>query len=290
MVKRRVPALCSLEQWEIYKLDPAYECFVHAAPKLSTISKADVNGNTTNVNDNTFSIPDELRATPPPKQKRQAPSPSSSNKKMPKDSRKRFRTTIEILSSSSDDDGHDAEHPINLANSEEEDEVEEIIVDFTPPKRPMGPHGFGFASLHRNGPFASMRERQRRHQEMEERRKQRRERLTSRTRPTFKTEPSSHGINIPDSEFASQAFGYSSAFFPDPTGAKKRKGTQTVLLLRIVYWLINQQHPQALHLRPPRPPFSPSVQKMTLSSLRGNRRNVVVRVHLVQLSKSFTRN
>jgi hypothetical protein len=30
---------CSQDQWDLYKLDPAYECLVHTFPNLSTISK-----------------------------------------------------------------------------------------------------------------------------------------------------------------------------------------------------------------------------------------------------------
>jgi hypothetical protein len=32
---------CSQDQWDLYKLDPAYECVVHAPPNLPTISKAE---------------------------------------------------------------------------------------------------------------------------------------------------------------------------------------------------------------------------------------------------------
>ncbi|KAH7929878.1 hypothetical protein BV22DRAFT_1125410 [Leucogyrophana mollusca] len=33
------PVFCYQEQWEIYKLDPAYKCSVHLAPELSSISR-----------------------------------------------------------------------------------------------------------------------------------------------------------------------------------------------------------------------------------------------------------
>ena len=37
----RTPYECSQDQWDLYKLDPAYECVVHTFPKISTISKVD---------------------------------------------------------------------------------------------------------------------------------------------------------------------------------------------------------------------------------------------------------
>lgn len=33
---------CTQDQWDIYKLDPAYDCLVQAAPKLFVISKAEL--------------------------------------------------------------------------------------------------------------------------------------------------------------------------------------------------------------------------------------------------------
>lgn len=210
-----VPVYCSLEQWEIYKLDPAYDCYVHAAPKFTTISRADSYATAT-AQENAF--PEGLRAsTPLPGKKRQAPSPTSptSNENSPQGSRKKYRTTIEILSES--EDGRDAEHPINVADSDlEEDEVEEIVVGFIPPRRPAGARAYGFGTSFVHESLLSEREQERRTRAREEQRRQRREHVASRAQQSFKTEPAVDPGKMFD--------GYAAPESGPTDGAKKRKG------------------------------------------------------------------
>ena len=42
MGETRQQALCSQDQWDIYKLDPEYDCTVYPAPQLSTIMRRKV--------------------------------------------------------------------------------------------------------------------------------------------------------------------------------------------------------------------------------------------------------
>ncbi|KAF5385866.1 hypothetical protein D9615_002553 [Tricholomella constricta] len=102
--------LCSQEQWDIYKLDPLYDCLVRAAPHVPIITH----------------LPDRPQAAPTPVasgQKRRVVSPTrESPAQSPKPRKKR---AAQVQSESEDD----------------ESEVEDMVIDagFAPPKSPAGP-------------------------------------------------------------------------------------------------------------------------------------------------------
>ncbi|KAI0081230.1 hypothetical protein K474DRAFT_1613772 [Panus rudis PR-1116 ss-1] len=96
---------CSQEQWDIYKLDPAYECIVHRPPKLTTIIRK--------TNDTHPNSVHGSQATED--SKRRLSSPSAEPEEIPTSSRKKPRTVhVEVISDT---------------DSEDEGEVEDMIVD-----------------------------------------------------------------------------------------------------------------------------------------------------------------
>ncbi|OBZ68221.1 hypothetical protein A0H81_11698 [Grifola frondosa] len=117
---------CSQEQWDIYKLDPAYDCYVPLPPKLTTISKKAPNYSAQ------APPPMSTHGVPltPPKSKRRPPSPGPSDGENSPRLHKKFRRAMSLGSS----DGH----PVTETD-EEEDEVVEIVVDDGNRSRTTGP-------------------------------------------------------------------------------------------------------------------------------------------------------
>jgi hypothetical protein len=98
---------CSQEQWDIYKLDPEYDCSVRVPPRLSVISRV-------------VSTPKPDTYSPQSFAKRPSPEKDSSPKKKPQTRR------VSI------DDSSDEEE------EEDEDEVEDMVVDELPRFRRPG--------------------------------------------------------------------------------------------------------------------------------------------------------
>ncbi|GBE81092.1 predicted protein [Sparassis crispa] len=115
--------VCSQDQWDIYKLDPEYDCFVRASPHITAVSRKkgkervdsrDVPHMWTGATYNT-----------PLRTKRRLPSPTS-DERPSEEVRKRFRSAVNI---SDADTVKGGSAPHHMSPSDEEDEVEEIIAD-----------------------------------------------------------------------------------------------------------------------------------------------------------------
>ncbi|KAH9931122.1 uncharacterized protein BXZ73DRAFT_90200 [Epithele typhae] len=101
---------CSEDQWDIYKLDLMYECFVPAPPDIPTIRRKDPSFDHLSINgENGFA------------RKRRAMSPVQEDPQSTFAPNKKFRTVRDERL------GVDVEEEIT--SSDEEDEVEEIMVD-----------------------------------------------------------------------------------------------------------------------------------------------------------------
>jgi hypothetical protein len=105
---------CTLDQWDIHKLDPAYECVVQVPPKLSTISRVE--------------IPIRLSPLPRSRSAKRKQSPEVSSAWAP---RKRS-TRPPLHKRSSWSSSSDSESGDERGDDDEEDEVEEMIVDDYP--------------------------------------------------------------------------------------------------------------------------------------------------------------
>ncbi|CCM01468.1 uncharacterized protein FIBRA_03522 [Fibroporia radiculosa] len=102
--------LCHQDQWDIYKLDPEYDCFVPIPPQRTVISrkKGKEKAHT------------EGSSRPLPNTKRHPPTPSSEEGKP----RKKPRPTVTISDSSEDER---EPFPVVSSSDDEEDEVEELV-------------------------------------------------------------------------------------------------------------------------------------------------------------------
>lgn len=112
--------LCSEDQWDIYKLDPAYECFVPAAPDHPTVMRKEPSFDHMSINQPTRGSTLHTNS-----KKRRAFSPSGEEE--PATVPKKFRTVR-------DERGTEIEEEIT--SSDEEGEVEEIVVDEDGHERP----------------------------------------------------------------------------------------------------------------------------------------------------------
>ncbi|OCH95182.1 hypothetical protein OBBRIDRAFT_788652 [Obba rivulosa] len=111
---------CSQEQWEIYKLDPDYDCLVRAPPNLTVIFRK--KGKERAMSEDIHSAVPDL---PQGGLKRGPPSPADD--RQTETLYKRFRKAVSISESSSDDDR--AEIPHAVESDDEADEVEELVAD-----------------------------------------------------------------------------------------------------------------------------------------------------------------
>ncbi|KAL4254994.1 hypothetical protein ABKN59_003930 [Abortiporus biennis] len=151
---------CSQEQWDIYKLDPEYDCFVQHHPKPTIISKAK----------------GKERAKPEVLEekhgKKRVQSPDSSDiEPMPGDFARTTRRKVNLATIDED------------SSDEEEDEVAEMIVD-----------GANDASGSRTKESLK-KERHLRHEKMAKERNSRREKLHAKT---MKSTNSLHDLNMVD--------------------------------------------------------------------------------------------
>ncbi|KAG1716400.1 hypothetical protein ID866_752 [Astraeus odoratus] len=97
---------CHQEQWEIYKLDPAYKCVVHSGGKLSSVMGVATYVHSTSATE------------PPGSKRRRNTSPETNEPAQCKRARSHHTPTADSTSDSSETN-----------ESSEEDEVEEMIVD-----------------------------------------------------------------------------------------------------------------------------------------------------------------
>lgn len=143
--------LCEQDQWDIYKLDPNYICYVRTAPATSIITRNDASASTsTFTSTHSNSIPN----VPPISQTANLPSKTTSSKGFTRHSGRRRRQSLSSTSQSSSpergapprkkpsrrpkdvidrftscEDGEDAEYRKKEEEDNEEDEVEEMVVD-----------------------------------------------------------------------------------------------------------------------------------------------------------------
>ncbi|KAI0930301.1 hypothetical protein AcV5_007057 [Taiwanofungus camphoratus] len=170
---------CSQDQWDVYKLDPEYDCFVRAPPNFTVISKKkgkDRGG----LHDLPSAAAATMHRSPPPHSKRRFPS-SSSDERLSPEFRKRFRTFVSISDDSSEDGN---EGPQYISDSDDEiDEVEEIIVDGFTRARRTGSISPGSSRLPKTARCIGPRSRlQHRRKVAEEKRRLRREKIATRTK------------------------------------------------------------------------------------------------------------
>ncbi|EMD37912.1 hypothetical protein CERSUDRAFT_136845 [Gelatoporia subvermispora B] len=107
---------CSQEQWEIYKIDPEYDCLVRAPPNLTVITRKKGKERAAFVDP---ANPDSAQNT----LKRGPPSPV--DERQPETLHKRFRKVVNISGSLSDDDHSGLPHAVE--SDDEADEVEKLV-------------------------------------------------------------------------------------------------------------------------------------------------------------------
>lgn len=172
--------LCSEDQWDIYKLDPEYDCYVPASPNLTIISRREAKARASPLNTSSPSA-DARYPSPSHNSKRRPPTPTS-EERPPIESRKRARHHVTISDDSSED-GDDPQHSISASDYEEEDEVEDLVAgDVSNTRRT------NHARHNNSARGASHRERASKLRDMEENRRRRRERIAARIRNTTSAE------------------------------------------------------------------------------------------------------
>ncbi|PIL36210.1 transporter [Ganoderma sinense ZZ0214-1] len=142
------PVIFSEDQWDIYKLDPAYDCFVAPFPQPTFIRRKDPR----EIPVHTHSSTGSSGAF----KKHRLSSPSDIDEPPP-GLNKRFRTVVSLVT---DEEGTEVE---TISDSDEEDEVEDIVVEESP----------------RQDPRRADRQKQRR-RDREERTQERREKLKAK--------------------------------------------------------------------------------------------------------------
>ncbi|KAF9820397.1 hypothetical protein IEO21_01406 [Rhodonia placenta] len=148
---------CSQDQWDIYKLDPEYDCLVRALPSLTAITRKKGKGRVNSPSNVASESP-----SPPPYSKRRPPTPDS-NERPSAEPRKRYRTYISVSDSSSGDESDELPSTDMESSDDEEDEVEDLVAEkYCSPKKP------------------SAADRARKYQELEQNRQHRRERLANK--------------------------------------------------------------------------------------------------------------
>ena len=110
------PFILSEDQWDIYKLDPAYDCFVPAAPNHPTVTRKEPSFEDTSYTST---------AEHPKKRRLSSPAPDVEDHK---NLSKKFRTVVSLVT---DDEGTDIEE---ATESDDEDEVEDIVIEESPRK------------------------------------------------------------------------------------------------------------------------------------------------------------
>lgn len=108
---RREPFILSEDQWDIYKLDPAYDCFIPAAPQHPIITRKEPP-----LDDSSHHA--SSTAHYPKKRRLSSPAPDTDEHR---NLNKKFRTVVSLVT---DEEGTDIEE---ASESDDEDEVEEII-------------------------------------------------------------------------------------------------------------------------------------------------------------------
>ncbi|RDX55157.1 hypothetical protein OH76DRAFT_1397538 [Lentinus brumalis] len=148
------PFILSEDQWDIYKLDPAYDCFIPAAPHHPIITRKDpsLEGPSHRVS-STNDYPKKRRLS--------SPAPDAEEHRH---LNKKFRTVVSLVT---DDEGTDVEE---ASESGDEDEVEEIVIEESPRRDP------------RNSNRAKQRRKAR-----EEQTRERREKVKAKSGSTFKS-------------------------------------------------------------------------------------------------------
>ena len=189
----------SEDQWDIYKLDPAYDCYIPAPPAPTIIRRKDPHEIHVHTHSHTSSPPGAFK-------KRRLSTPSDVDEQPP-GLNKRFRTVVSLVT---DDEGTEVEAVSD--SDEEEDEVEEIVVEESPHKAP------GRADRQH-----------RRRKEREERTRARRERLKAK----MNSSTQSNRPGTPEIVDLTMEDNTPPDLSPPPNGsgpyATKRKGARTIL-------------------------------------------------------------
>ncbi|RPD68635.1 hypothetical protein L226DRAFT_495510 [Lentinus tigrinus ALCF2SS1-7] len=115
------PFILSEDQWDIYKLDPVYDCFIPAAPHHSIITRKEPS-----LQDASHTRGDST-AEHAKKRRLSSPAPDSEEHR---NLNKKFRTVVSLVT---DDEGTDIEE---ATESDDEDEVEDIVIEELPRKDP----------------------------------------------------------------------------------------------------------------------------------------------------------
>lgn len=187
------PCIMSEDQWDIYKLDPAYDCFVPANGH-PVISRKDPQQWQETLSSRASSTSEHTSS-----KKRRARSPGTDGDDQSANLNKKFRTVVSLVT---DEEGSELEE---ITESDEEDEVEEIVVEETPKKR------------------SANSQTQERRKAREERTQERRAKVKAKTDSTFEPTRS----KTPDIVDLTMEDSSPDASWPDGTpaaGPTKRKG------------------------------------------------------------------
>lgn len=116
------PVHCSLEQWDIYKIDPFYDCTVYPYPRLSTIAPhKSTNSSAPSQSSTQPESQSQSQPNPQTYSKRQA-SPASSDSDVPQEIPTKKAKNVRVVDVDSDD----------------ESEVAEMITDEATTAKPSG--------------------------------------------------------------------------------------------------------------------------------------------------------
>lgn len=105
----------SEDQWDIYKLDPAYDCFVPPHPNHPSITRKDPQP--------PESLFSRASSTFDHTKKRRFSTPPFEGEDHPSNLNKKFRTVVSLVTSEEESDIEE------VTESDEEDEVEEIVIE-----------------------------------------------------------------------------------------------------------------------------------------------------------------
>lgn len=122
------------DQWDLYKLDPEYDCVVRAHPNLTTITRVTSNKDTIDLDDTFISgSPDTRKGTSAPpddysptSKAKQGPSPACSDNDMSRDKRHKSMGVKQTFSSQTDSMSVD-EDPSYIPNREDHVKHQDVV-------------------------------------------------------------------------------------------------------------------------------------------------------------------
>ncbi len=140
--------ICSEDQWDIYKLDPAYDCFVPNFPGDPVITRKLPGGQTQSAPSSQSSSKAGAH------RKRHSPASSDNEGAVPVSPgvHKKFRTVVNLVTDEEDSDME------SITESDDEDEVEEIVAEEFMRSAPSNGHASGGRNARRKAQEARRKE------------------------------------------------------------------------------------------------------------------------------------